>query len=78
MSLIEKILSDPMHTRLSKNLSDKQREYLDNSIREMLQGAELLYEQVRDITSTETGRLEMAEIFEEVIKQAGVENVDEK
>ena len=78
MSLIEKILKDPMHKKLSSCLSKEEKEHLDNSIKDMLKGAELLYLQITDMTSTDSGRSELAEIFESVIKETGSENVNEK
>ena len=71
MSLIDKVLDDNLFKHFADKLNEKERAYLEKTVREMLSTADGLYGSMQALSADEKGKLEIADALEYLISEEG-------
>ena len=77
MTLIDKVLNDPLYKAFADKVSDDERKELEESIIDMLAGANQIYSIISDAASTEETREQLLESLEKVISPEGLKKWQE-
>tara|TARA_E500000331_G_C17261125_1_gene715304 strand:- start:1403 stop:1642 length:240 start_codon:yes stop_codon:yes gene_type:complete len=78
MSLIDKVLDDPFYRAFADKVSEEKRLELEESIRELLQGAENMHSAIINASSSNDKKEELLNSIEHNISPEGVNSWQEK